>query len=153
MAKKNVNPDEGNVSEKGGNDWGGLGRTEGGNSSEGPGEKCADRLTGAGTRRQGLDLGRSTGSAASWGPQRMGGGNTPVTGEKHGQAKGKFVDINNADDDSIDKVPTDIQVDGGQRGPSGNSGKGPREKDVKQENRDKGGRRSPQADRELRLGK
>jgi hypothetical protein len=68
-----------NVSIDGGNDWGGLGRTDGGNCAEGKGEahgaKKATRVAQGGT----------TGKGGSFGPTRMNGdGNEPATGEKHG---------------------------------------------------------------------
>ena len=118
-----------NYSIEGGNDWGGLGRVEGGNAAKGKSEKCADRLKGAGSGRQILDLGRSTGSSASWGPTRQNGdGNTSAKGEKVGSGKSERVlDLGRSKGQS-DSLKSGIQVDGGNRGPSGNSGKGPREK-------------------------
>ena len=137
--------------------WGNLGRTGGGTNCDGPGEKHPDRKLGAGRRRQGDDLGRSTGSSKSFGPTRQDGdGNVPAKGEKHGSKKARQVEpLNGYGQYGVKSkgVPTSIWVDGGTRGAVSQSGSGRREKDVDMENRDKGGRRDPLADRRLRLEK
>jgi len=78
-----------NVSIDGGNNWGGLGRTEGGNCAEGKGEAHGAK------KAQRVAQGGTTGKGGSFGPTRQNGdGNEPVTGEKHGAMPSKSVNGN-----------------------------------------------------------
>ena len=135
--------------------WGGAGRDGGGQATNGPFEKHGSQKNGAGRRRQGDDLGRSTGSSKSFGPTRQDGdGNVPAKGEKHGSKKARQVEpLNGYGQYGVKSkgVPTSIWVDGGTRGEVSQSSKGRREKSTSDSKRDQGGRRSPEADRALRL--
>ena len=121
-----------NVSVDGGNDWGGLGREDGGNVAKGKGE-----THGGGSAKNiaqdetGRNSGGSTGDMkGSFGPTRQrGDGNMPVTGEKHGRPEGaEYIDHENGRGGAMrGGVPTNVQVDGGDRGPSGNSKMGKKE--------------------------
>jgi len=75
-----------NVSISGGNDWGDLGRDDGGNCAKGKGEKHGG---GSATR---ISQGGTTGKGGTFGPTRQNtDGNEPVTGEKHRPVPAKSI--------------------------------------------------------------
>lgn len=112
-----------NVSIDGGNEWGNLGREDGGNCAKGRGEAhgggsakniAQDNYSG--------NPGSEGSMKGSFGPTRQSGdGNKPVSGEKHNSKKSdRILDLGRSKGNMDDSVPTRIQVDGGDRGPSGN---------------------------------
>ena len=127
-----------NVSTEGGNDWGGLGREEGGNCSKGkkqPG--VADLKTGLGRARQVEPLNGTAGRSAdkSFGPVRQNGdGNVPASQDaskvsSRSKNGSEYIDHENGRGGALrSKIPTNIQVDDRGKDASGNADGGGREK-------------------------